>query len=123
MLRWHVIPRNRWFNIYLHKIYGDDDERATHDHPWSSLSIKLWGGELIEIFDCQPFNVECTITPPRIAYRDAELSHRLEVPGKPVWTLFITGPYKREWGFNCPSGWVHWSKMTTKDGKKIGGCE
>ena len=34
--RWHIIPRNRYFNIYLHKFVGSDDDRALHDHPWRS---------------------------------------------------------------------------------------
>lgn len=33
LLRWWVIPRNRFFNVYLHKFLRDDDDRALHDHP------------------------------------------------------------------------------------------
>ena len=29
MLRWYLIPRNRRFNIYLHKFLRDDDDRAS----------------------------------------------------------------------------------------------
>jgi hypothetical protein len=43
MLRWWVIPRNRWFNIYLHRFLHDDEDRALHDHPWVSCSYILWG--------------------------------------------------------------------------------
>jgi len=25
-----------------------------------------------------------------------------------VWTLFITGPRYRQWGFHCPKAWKHW---------------
>lgn len=31
MLRWFILPRNRLFNIYLHKFLRDDDDRALHD--------------------------------------------------------------------------------------------
>lgn len=41
LLRWWVIPRNRFFNVYLHKFLRDDDDRALHDHPWWSMSIIL----------------------------------------------------------------------------------
>lgn len=41
--RWHIIPRNRWFNIYLHKFAHGDDDRALHDHPWPSASLILDG--------------------------------------------------------------------------------
>lgn len=34
MKRWWLIPRNKWFNIYLHQFMRDDDDRALHDHPW-----------------------------------------------------------------------------------------
>tara|TARA_B100000749_G_C18448710_1_gene475338 strand:- start:3617 stop:4039 length:423 start_codon:yes stop_codon:yes gene_type:complete len=126
MLRWHVIPRNRWFNVYLHKIYANDDERALHDHPWWSVSFKLFGGELREYLKNKDVDFAALglyRIPPRICFRSATFAHRLEVPEKPVWTLFITGPYKRDWGFHCPKGWRHWSTMTTAEGKQIGGCD
>ena len=37
--RWHLIPRNRFFNVYLHKFSGPDSCRELHDHPWWNLSI------------------------------------------------------------------------------------
>ena len=42
MQRWWIIPRNRFFNIYLHKIIRSDDDRALHCHPFDSLSILLY---------------------------------------------------------------------------------
>lgn len=39
--RWHMIPRNRWFNIYLHIFVHGDDDRALHDHAWNSWSLIL----------------------------------------------------------------------------------
>jgi len=41
--RWHVIPRNRFFNIYLHRFFRSDDDRALHDHPWANCSILIAG--------------------------------------------------------------------------------
>lgn len=43
LTRWHIIPRNRWFNLYLHKFVHGDDDRALHDHPWVSASLLLEG--------------------------------------------------------------------------------
>lgn len=136
LLRWHLIPRNPWFNVYLHKFIGDDDDRALHDHPWCSLSLRL-KGMVIEHHNSPLYYESCTgdiygaITmssfshpAPRLCFRPATHAHRLELVGnKPCWTLFITGPRKREWGFHCPNGWQHWSTMTAKDGRTIGGCE
>jgi hypothetical protein len=43
MLRWWVIPRNRFFNIYLHHFLRSDEDRALHDHPWLNCSWLLDG--------------------------------------------------------------------------------
>ena len=131
MLRWHLIPRNLFrFNIYLHKIYANDDERAVHDHPWNSFSIKLFGGTLIEIYKDSHTDISGgnwsligSRTPPRLCYRSADFAHRLEIPGKPVWTLFFTGRYRKSWYFHCPDrGMVHYSHMTTLEGTAIANC-
>lgn len=121
--RWHIIPRNRWFNIYLHHFVGSDDERATHDHPWPSVSIKL-AGYLDEIWT-EPLNGGLRLAHRRTIewlwpyYRSPEFSHRLIVPeGETAWTLFITGPRVRSWGFHCAKGWRHW-----RDYEANGGCD
>lgn len=122
LLRWHLIPRNRWFNIYLHKFIGDDDERACHDHPWNSFSIRL-RGQLRELIRMDS-GAEYWFLAPRFSYRPTTFAHRLKlVDNKPAWTLFITGPRVREWYFHCPNGKVHWSKMTTADGQPKGSCD
>lgn len=43
LTRWRVLPRNKWFNIYLHRFIHGDDDRALHDHPWHSASLILDG--------------------------------------------------------------------------------
>jgi hypothetical protein len=43
LLRWWIIPRNRFFNIYLHRFLRSDDDRALHDHSWCNVSILLDG--------------------------------------------------------------------------------
>lgn len=119
LLRWHMIPRNRFLNIYLHCILKDDDDRALHDHPWYTLSWCM-RGELLE------YAHDMRIIRPSIIprYRSATFAHRLTVRSGPVWTLFITGPKVREWGFHCPKGWRHWKQFTdTRDSGKVGrGC-
>jgi hypothetical protein len=125
MLRWYVIPRNRWFNVYLHKFLRDDDDRALHDHPWVSLSFAL-SGEYIE-------HTDDYIKRRRrgsIVFRRATHSHRIELVRKdgkamPAWTLFLTGPKVREWGFDCGvKGWVHWRDFVaeTDTGNTGKGC-
>lgn len=106
MFRWYLLPRNPWFNVYLHCILRDDDDRALHDHPWQSVSIVL-SGSYCEVRDTR-WRV---YGPGSVIYRRAETSHRLEVVRGPVWTLFVTGARVRNWGFHCPRGWVPWQKF------------
>lgn len=116
--RWHVIPRNKFFNVYLHKFSGSDDDRAQHDHPWWSLSFLLKG-------EAKEHYLKKVRLVPRFfpIIRSAKFTHRLEVVQGPVWTLFITGPRIRQWGFHCPKGWVHWKEFTDTTGHKVGkGC-
>lgn len=130
MLRWWVIPRNRWLNVYLHKIVRDDDDRALHDHPWRTVSLYL-KGRVRET--CQyPLRPEAEweqgipaerewfgeireLSAPNLVYRSQHFRHRLElIDGKPCWTLFFTGPKLREWGFWCPKGFVVWTEFVDK---------
>jgi len=112
--RWWIVPRNDQFNIYLHQFVQDDDDRALHDHPWHSASIGQIGGydELL------PNDMTVTRLPGDLIYREPEHAHRVrlfrDAQGQPIeaWTLFITGPRVRQWGFHCPKGWVHWEQFT-----------
>ncbi|WP_079767394.1 hypothetical protein [Mycobacteroides abscessus] len=126
LLRWYVIPRNRWLNIYLHKFLRDDDDRALHDHPWWFLSLMLWG-QYVEVTD-EGRTVRSAPEPWRwfwgdhpLAFRPAKWTHRVELISTsvqdryedgtwarsatrhklPCWTLIITGRRSRLWGFWC----------------------
>ena len=139
--RWWVIPRNPVFNVYLHEFLRSDDDRALHDHPWANCSVLLRGSY-----------VEHTIAAGGIERREqlqagavrirwtGRLAHRIELlqqpradgqlktedAPQPCWTLFITGPRYRSWGFHCPrQGWVHWRDFTAQDdpGMVGKGCE
>lgn len=110
MLRWWIIPRNRFFNICLHKIRRDDDDRALHDHPWLNCSILL-SGSYTEITPKGRY----VRTRGLIVFRRSVAAHRLQVGSGYAWSLFITGPRIREWGFHCPHGWVDWRIFTDKE--------
>jgi hypothetical protein len=138
MRRWYLIPRNPWFNIYLHNVVRDDDDRALHDHPWWNISILLKGAYFEHFFVSKPeqgwpLPIKASRRRARgsIIFRRATMAHRLSLPrgacGKPVpcWSLFITGPNARSWGFWCPAGrWVHWRDFTAGPrGELVGtGC-
>jgi hypothetical protein len=124
MRRWYVIPRNKWFNIYLHNILRDDDDRALHDHPWCSLSFMLKGAIVEHYQDRRGDYRTRLLKAPRIVYRGSTFAHRLQLGTGSAWTLFITGRNVRDWGFHCPKGWVHWRDFTSgPKGETIGrGC-
>ncbi len=103
--RWYLRRDKEFGHIYLHEVLRDDDDRALHDHPWDSASIVL-RGNLREVLPTE----SRILTPGSITCRTAVEPHRLELVDGPVWTLFITGPKIREWGFQDPErGWVHWA--------------
>lgn len=119
-----MVPRPGWWwnwkfgAVRLHEIVASDDNRAFHDHPWSFVSIGLRGSYVEET----PFiNGAGTVPLPGgtanwyrrfrapfvIRHRPADL-HVLAVDGRPVWTLFISGPKRGSWGFHGPFGYIPW---------------
>ena len=117
--RWYIIPRNRFFNIYLHKFGVSDDDRALHCHPWYSVSLLL-KGEFLE----HSFKGKKHIPRWLPIFRTAKFAHRLELIKGPVWTLFITGPRIRVWGFYCEQGWRDYKTFTAMDGHGVErGCD
>lgn len=122
MRRWYALPRNRFFNVYIHQFMRDDEDRALHDHPWWSLSW-LMRGELWEHWGSS----SRLIPEGKITVRSPTFAHRLsmlESYRRRTWTMFITGPRLREWGFHCLNGWVHWKDFTAGEhGEIVGrGC-
>jgi len=126
LLRWYIIPRNRFFNIYLHQVRRDDDNRALHDHPWWSISYIVWGAYYDHRIKAGGIHKKTLYEAGSLIFRRAASAHRLSLHGNRSWpvTIFITGPRIREWGFHCPNGWRHWADFTTEDGREIGrGCD
>jgi hypothetical protein len=126
--RWWLIPRNKWFNVYLHHFMRSDDDRALHDHPWINVSYLIDGYYWEHTPEGEPPYLR---EPGHFYARSAAALHRVELPrddaGRevPAWTLFITGPRVRDWGFACPKGWVPWQQFTSsRDKGQIGrGCD
>lgn len=112
--RWFVIPRNRFFNVYLHEYWLDDEDRALHDHPWWSVSLCL-KGRLEEVYLRRGAQCVRAIEAGDIVLRGAKFAHRLVVPEPGTTTLFITGPRLRTWGFLCARGWMDWRTFTARD--------
>ena len=90
-------------NIFLHKFLKSDPDDL-HDHPWSYITIILYGGywehTLQGKFWRKPFH---------IYWNSSETLHRVELDPeiKHCWTLFIPLQKQREWGFLTEHGWIH----------------
>lgn len=125
--RWFIVPRNPWFNIYLHHFHRSDDDRANHDHPWRNMSILLHGSYFEHLGDGSVVLRDPTWKFWRWPRRNATWQHRVElIDGRKVWTLFITGRKVRVWGFYCQRGWIPWTEFVTQrpGGNEAGpGCE
>jgi len=126
LLRWFVVPRNTVFNVYLHCFLRSDDDRALHDHPWANCSIVLRGEYTEHRIAAGGVHQREVLRAGAVRLRlSGRIAHRIELHNGPCWTLFLTGPRYRQWGFHCPEGWVHWERFVAPaDRGAIGrGCE
>lgn len=99
--RWWLIPKNPFLNIFLHH-FEHSDEPVLHDHPWPFLSFVL-KGRLSESFVIGGR----LCVQGRIYFRKSTTLHFLSlIKNEPVWTLIITGPDVREWGYQLSDRWV-----------------
>ena len=96
-----VFFKSNWISLYLHHFIGDDRSRDLHDHPKWFLSIGLWGSYTEETREgLRHFRA------PWIRWFRATHTHR--ILASDAWTLVITGPVVRPWGFYSPDGWIEW---------------
>lgn len=141
-LRRHwLIPRNRFFNVYVHEFLRSDDDRALHCHPWAFNASWLIDGMYVEHTIREGgVHVATHRQAGDFKFRWGAAPHRVELYhagiatgngkargfGRPIpcWTVFITGPVVRMWGFHCPKGWVPWREFVdARDAGSIGkGC-
>jgi len=125
--RWWLLPRNPVFNVYLHQFLRSDDDRALHDHPWANASVLLAGRYMEHTIAAGGVQRRLLLEAGTVRVRlTGRMAHRVELVEGPCWTLFITGPRYREWGFHCPDkGWIHWMRFTASSDKgAIGkGCD
>lgn len=113
MERWLLMTP--WGTLRLHHILRSDDDRELHDHPWDFVSLLLSAGyeEQVPARPGSPrltpdrrWEVRTFLKGETVRHRAEDL-HRLEVP-TPAWTLVLTGPTRRSWGFLTEYGWMHY---------------
>jgi len=123
----------KWMpSIYIHCFHNGDPDLELHDHPWSkSVSFILDGsyleekryeidhplvpiihdlGENYKYFEADlgpRYNVNVRkLSPGNINYIRGTDFHRVQLLTPKVWTLFISGPKIKDWGF--------WDRQTGK---------
>jgi len=133
-IRYFVIKRNRWLNLYLHH-WRHDDAQHHHDHRAHNLSIILQGSYSEERFVRRPrqgqplpetYQVQLSKWRPK--FRLASTPHRVLLNRNSdgvlvhAWSLFIKLPDIRDWGFwvnvGSPSNvalWIPWRSYTAGD--------
>ena len=92
LIRWRF--ETPWGSIRLHHWRAPDDPRHRHDHPWSFVTFVLKGGYT----DLSPSGDQ-HLRAPAVQYRDATHQHTVVPDPGGAWTIIVTGPKIREWGF------------------------
>jgi hypothetical protein len=82
----------RHFSIRLHHFIASDDDRGFHDHPWWFVTLVLKGSYI----DWSPAGQD-RLGIGSVRYRPAYHKHTVLTDG--VWSLVVTGPKIRAWGF------------------------
>lgn len=122
--RWVLFePRRRWvwgslagWRLLFHEFHRVDEDECFHDHPWRFWTLVLWGGYEEETPDGHRRTY-----PGRVYYRPAKYRHKItRLFARRVYTLVVTAPRERAWGFIPPHAlhrWIHWKSFTERDRK------
>lgn len=81
------------FTLRLHHWLHSDDMRAPHDHSWWFLTLCLWGS-----YVDKSSSGDDVLSLGDVRFRPARHRHSVEVK-RSMWTLVLTGPERRRWGF------------------------
>lgn len=92
VIRWRL--ETKWGSIRLHHWLSHDDDRAFHDHPWDFVTFVVKGGYT----DSGP-NGDEHLRAPAIQHRSATHQHTVFPDDGGAWTIVVTGPRVRTWGF------------------------
>jgi hypothetical protein len=118
MTRYYVLfeDRPKWFplNITVHNIHRSDIDDM-HDHPWPYASLILKGGYWENTPEGRFWR-----GPGHFRINDENSLHWLELDtekmdGDEIWTLFIMGKRKKQWGFVPDDGkWIYYKDYISK---------
>lgn len=103
------VVQTPWFGIYLHRIHEPDPDRDPHDHPWPFISLILSGSyEEVTFTGPQELGHYQLRKRGSAHFMSTRKAHRITDVQGILWTLVLTGPRIREWGFWTDEGWLHW---------------
>lgn len=92
MRRW--VLNAHFFSLRVHHWYSSDDHRAYHDHPWWFLTLVLCGS-----YTDTSDEGRDRLMPGWFRFRRADHRHTVVVDPGGCWTVMLTGPVSRRWGF------------------------
>ena len=100
----YQIAKTAWFNIYLHQLDAPNwHPVGCHDHPWWFWTVLLKGGYLekqsIKVYGKTVGTKLTRRYPGQILYRPLGHTQDVVTPYGRSWSLIITGPKSRNWGF------------------------
>lgn len=92
--RRYQLLKTRWFNLYLHRLSAPNWHPECHDHPWGFIAILLKNGYL-ERVGTKDYRRRVG----DVLFRPAVFVHNVITPFGTSWSLIITTPKSRDWGF------------------------
>lgn len=91
----YTLLKTRWFNVYLHRLRCPNNVDFCHDHPWRFWAFLLIGGYKEEL-NGAPARWRY---PGSVLYRPETCKHNVWTGDRTNWSIIVTGPKMREWGF------------------------
>lgn len=94
--RWAIF-QSKYFSIYLHGIYKEDNDAHLHNHPWNLFTIVL-KGSYIEELENNKFVIRYFLD---FGYRSRSKYHKIfKIQSKEVKTLaLVFGKRDDNWGY------------------------
>ncbi len=92
--RWEVV-RCRWFSLLLHHLVAETAHDMCHTHPWWFVALVVRGG----YWEFASSTGWCWRRPGSLLFRRAEWAHNVVTDSRGMWSIVLTGPRVREWGF------------------------
>lgn len=108
--RWRLV-QTPWFSVFIHRMQVPDPGFDLHDHPWAFLSVVLVGGYQEIKAATRRTWAQHKRHRGRWSVGGIRLDecHRVaSLDRTPTWTLIVTGPTRRRWGFDVGGEWQDW---------------